>query len=149
MDWDTLTAHGTSSVDGASNSNVACQPAPFIFDHKAFSGCGWTDSTKTITGSGFTAFTNSIHFVRVLSGTGVTLGVYRATTSTGTTIVLESDINGGGGNISDASISIVQYDPIHLHALSYGNAMQVAISRVLEEAHSLEARVRAVSQRTP
>ena len=126
---------GTNVGDLQANSNIVYQPAPVVFQHAAFTSCNWTNATRVITGSGFTAYSGP-HFVRVTGGTGVTRGRYRATGATSSAITLEvgADINGASGDIADNSVTIVQYDPIHLHALSYGNAMLMALSRAVDAA---------------
>ncbi len=73
----------------------------------ALTGADWTDATKTLTETG--AFADYCHRygdqILLSAGTGVTVGLYTIASKTSdNAIVLESDINGGSGNIADSSV---------------------------------------------
>lgn len=72
-------------------------------------GCGWTNATSRVTKTGgFTNYTwASGDRCLVYAGTGVTKGEYEvASRVSADAISLTADINGAGGDISDASVSV-------------------------------------------
>lgn len=102
----------------AANEYVEVYPAPaWIASNAAFTtlatditvtGANWTNSSKTLTLAG--AFTDYVwesgDKITLTAGTGVTLGEYTISSRTSdNAIVLATDINGAGGDISDNSIN--------------------------------------------